>query len=57
MKAFRLKEGAMFLERFHGKTDIGDINTKDNRVTNVVFVVGVVITLMVVIGLLMYAFL
>ena len=47
----------MFLERFHGKTDIGDINTKDNRVTNVVFVVGVVITLMVVIGLLMYAFL
>jgi hypothetical protein len=47
----------MLLERFRGKTDIGDINTKDNRITNVVFVVGVVITLMVVIGLLMYAFL
>lgn len=47
----------MFLERFHGKQDIGDINTHDNRFTNVIFVVGVVITLMVVIGLLMYAFL
>jgi hypothetical protein len=35
----------MFLERFYGKKDIGDINTKDNRITNVVFVVGVVITL------------
>lgn len=44
----------MFLERFHGKFDVGD---KDNRVTNIVFVVGVVVTLMVVIGLLMYAFL
>lgn len=47
----------MFLDRFHGNPNIGDLNTKDNRVTNVVFVVGVVITLMVVIGLLMYAFL
>ena len=46
----------MFLERFHGK-DVEGINTKDNRITNIVFVVGVVITLMVVIGLLMYAFL
>ena len=47
----------MFLERFRGKTDIRDGITKDDRITNVVFVVGVVITLMVVIGLLMYAFL
>lgn len=47
----------MFFERFYGKKDIGDINTKDNRITNVVFVVGVVITLMVVVGILMYAFL
>jgi hypothetical protein len=47
----------MFFERFHGKADIGDINTKDNRITNAVFAVGFVITLMVVIGLLMYAFL
>jgi hypothetical protein len=47
----------MFFERFRGKMNIGDINTNDNRITNVVFVVGVVITLMVVIGLLMYAFL
>lgn len=44
----------MLLEKFHGKFDIGD---KGNRITNVVFIVGVVITLMVVVGLLMYAFL
>ena len=44
----------MFIERFHGKFDVGE---KDNRVTNIVFVVGVVVTLMVVTGLLMYAFL
>lgn len=47
----------MLLERFHGKKDIGDVNTKDNRIMNVVFVVGVVITLMVAIGLFMLAFL
>jgi hypothetical protein len=47
----------MLLEKFHGKMSVGGINTKDNRFTNVVFVVGVVITLMVVIGLLMFAFL
>jgi len=47
----------MFLERFHGKTDIWGVNTKNNRIMDVVFVVGVVITLMVAIGLLMVAFL
>jgi len=47
----------MFLEKFHGKMYVGGINTKDNRTVNVVFVVGVVITLMVAIGLLMFAFL
>jgi len=47
----------MFFERLYGNTDSWGINTNDNRFMNVVFVVGVVITLMVVMGLLMYAFL
>lgn len=47
----------MFLERFKGRLDIGDIDTKDNKILNIVVVVGVVVTLMVVVALLMYAFL
>jgi hypothetical protein len=44
----------MFLEKFHGKFDVGG---KDNRITNIMFFAGLIVTLMVVIGLLMYAFL
>jgi len=44
----------MLLERFHGKFNVGG---KDNTVTNMVFFAGLVVTLMIVIGLLMYAFL
>ena len=47
----------MFLERFHGNPEIGDIDTKDNRIVNVVFFAGFVITLMVVGFLLMVYFL
>jgi hypothetical protein len=44
----------MFFEKFHGKFDVG---CKDNRITNIMFFAGLIVTLMVVIGLLMYAFL
>ncbi len=46
----------MFLERYRGKY-MGDIDTKDNRILNVWFFAGAVVTLLVVVGLLMYAFL
>ena len=51
-----LQEDVMFFERFHGKTDIGDIDTKDNAVTNMVFFAGFIVTLLVAIMLLMYFF-
>ena len=47
----------MFLERFRGNPNTGDIDTRDNRVLNVFFFAGVVVTLLIVVGLLMYAFL
>lgn len=47
----------MFTKKFHGQKDIGDANTKDNRIMNLVFFVGVVITLLVAMfGLYLYAF-
>ena len=47
----------MLTKKFHGKKDIGDANTKDNRIMNLVFFVGVVITLLVAMfGLYLYAF-
>lgn len=47
----------MLLERFRGNPDVGDIDSKDNKVTSIVFFVGFAVTLMVVVALLMYAFL
>ena len=47
----------MFLDRFRGNPDMGDIDTKDNKITNIVFFAGFAVTLMVIIVLLMYAFL
>ncbi len=44
-------------ERFQGKTDVGDIDTKDNKVVDIAFFVGFAITLMVVVWLFMLAFL
>lgn len=47
----------MFPKRTQGKMDIGDANTTENKIMNLVFFVGVVITLMVAIfGLYLYAF-
>jgi hypothetical protein len=47
----------MFLARFRGNPNVGDIDTRDNRVMNVVFFAGAVVTLVICVGLLMYAFL
>ncbi len=47
----------MLFERFRGNPNMGDIDTGDNRITNMVFLAGFVVTLMVVAALLMYAFL
>ena len=47
----------MFWEKIHGDPKIGDIGHKDNTVVNMIFVAGVVVTLLVVVALLMYAFL
>lgn len=47
----------MFWEKIHGDPRIGDIDHKDNKVVNMIFVAGVVVTLLVVVALLMYAFL
>jgi hypothetical protein len=44
----------MLLEKFHGKFDM---RGEDNNVTNMVFFAGLVVTLVIVVGLLMYAFL
>jgi hypothetical protein len=47
----------MLFERFRGNPNTGDIDTKDNRVTNVLFFAGVIVTLVICVGILMYAFL
>jgi hypothetical protein len=47
----------MFLARFRGNPNVGDIDTRDNRVVNVLFFAGVVVTVVICVGLLMYAFL
>ena len=47
----------MFLARFRGNPNISDINTRDNRVVNVLFFAGFVVTVVICVGLLMYAFL
>ena len=47
----------MLWERFHGDPNVSDIDHKDNTVVNMIFFAGVVVTLMVVAGLLMYAIL
>jgi len=47
----------MLLEKFRGNPEVGDIDTKDNKITNIVVAAGLVVTLMVVVILLMYAFL
>jgi hypothetical protein len=47
----------MFTKKLHGKRDIGDVNTTENKIMNLVFFVGVVITLLVAMfGLYLYAF-
>jgi hypothetical protein len=47
----------MLWEKIHGDPKIGDISHEDNKVVNMIFVAGVVVTLLVVVALLMYAFL
>jgi hypothetical protein len=47
----------MFWEKIRGNPKTGDIQHKDNTVVNTIFVVGVVVTVIVCIALLMYAFL
>ena len=52
-----LLEVIMLWEKIHGDPKIGDIQHKDNTVVNMIFVAGVIVTLMVVVALLMYGFL
>ncbi len=47
----------MLWEKIHGDPKIGDIDHKDDKAVNMIFVAGVVVTLLVVVALLMYAFL
>jgi hypothetical protein len=54
---FWLLEVIMFWEKIHGNPKIGDIQHKDNRVVNMIFVAGVVVTLMACVAFLMYALL
>ncbi len=54
---FWLLEVIMLWEKIHGDPKIGDISHEDNKVVNMIFVAGVVVTLLVVVALLMYAFL
>ena len=54
---FLLQEDVMLWERFHGDPNVSDIDHKDNTIVNLIFFAGVVVTLMVVAGLLMYAIL
>lgn len=54
---FWLLEVIMFWEKIRGDPKIGDIGHKDNKVVNMIFVAGVVVTLMACVAFLMYAFL
>ena len=47
----------MLLPKFHGDPKIGDIDHKDNTVVNMIFIAGVVVTLMACVAFLMYGLL
>jgi hypothetical protein len=47
----------MFWEGIRGNPKIGDIQHKGNKVVNMIFVAGVVITLMACVAFLMYGLL
>jgi hypothetical protein len=47
----------MLWEKIHGDPKIGDINHNDNRVVNMIFVAGVVVTLMACVVFVMYGLL
>ena len=47
----------MLLERFRGNPNMGDIDTRDNRFLSLFFFAGVVVTIVIAVGLLMYFFL
>ena len=47
----------MLWEKIHGDLKIGDIQHKDNAVVNIIFVVGVVVTLMACVAFVMFGLL
>ena len=47
----------MFWEKIRGNPKIGDIQHKDNKVASMIFVAGVVVTLMACVAFLMYGLL
>ena len=47
----------MLWEKIHGDPKIGDIQHKDNTVVNIIFVVGVVVTLMACAAFVMFGLL
>ena len=47
----------MLWEKIHGDPKIGDIDHKDNKVVNIIFVAGVVVTLMACVAFVMYGLL
>ncbi len=47
----------MLWEKIHGDPKIGDIGHKDNTVVNMIFIAGVVVTLMACVAFLMYGLL
>ena len=52
-----LLEVIMLWERIHGDPNIGDINHKDNRIVNMIFFAGVVVTLMACVVFVMFGLL
>ena len=46
----------MFWEKFRGNPKIGDISHKDNKVVNVIFAVGIVVTLVACAVFLMFQY-
>ena len=47
----------MLWEKIHGDPKIGDIQHKDNTVVSIIFVAGVVVTLMACVAFFMYGLL
>jgi hypothetical protein len=54
---FWLLEVIMLWEKIHGNPKVGDISHKDNKVVNMIFVAGVVVTLMACVVFVLYGLL